>query len=405
VIRGDLDLAWFPWLSVRTGAAELGDAPGDAGAPLVQWQSARVGARLVPLLRGQLIIDRIRLEQPSVHLRRDAAGHGNWEDLLEHLQGNGNSRASSPEIGGLLLEDGTIEYLDSQSGSRKELTDVQLDLGAWKAGAELPIRAQFTFTSQGPSRDAAASGAPLRAQLRLDTRLQTSANLNEFGLETLKVSGTLDGGKIAAPGVPVRLELRKLTARVTPLEIHVGELLGGLADTELHGAAEAEQVTDADSQASAATARLRAHGPLSVKTPSLRRLVTALGIDMPLPRDSSALAPFELRTQWVYSDGTLALKPLDLKLDDTTFAGELTRSPGPAAVWSFTLRGDRIDLGRYVEVEDTSSEPFELPVAALRALPVQGELTFDQARLANAQMKSIRLRFEQAPQATFSNRQ
>jgi hypothetical protein len=37
-----------------------------------------------------------------------------------------------------------------------------------------------------------------------------------------------------------------------------------------------------------------------------------------------------------------------------------------------------------------------LPLATLRALKVQGELTFDQAWLADAQMKNVRLRLELA---------
>jgi hypothetical protein len=61
-------------------------------------------------------------------------------------------------------------------------------------------------------------------------------------------------------------------------------------------------------------------------------------------------------------------------------------------VWTINLRGDRIDLGRYVKLEDKSDVPFELPVEALRALRVQGEVTFDEAKLAAAQMKGVRLR-------------
>jgi hypothetical protein len=45
-----------------------------------------------------------------------------------------------------------------------------------------------------------------------------------------------------------------------------------------------------------------------------------------------------------------------------------------------------------VKLEDESEEPFELPIEALRALRVQGEVTFDEARLATAEMKGVRLR-------------
>jgi hypothetical protein len=69
------------------------------------------------------------------------------------------------------------------------------------------------------------------------------------------------------------------------------------------------------------------------------------------------------------------------------------------------LHGDKIGLSRYVSIEDTSKEPFELPVAALRAMKVQGELTFDQAWLADAQMKNVRLRLELADGAVKKSEQ
>src|SRR3569833_2907799 len=77
-IKGDLDIGWFPWLALRTGRAELGNPRGVAGPPLAQWESARVGVRLLPLIHGELVIDRIRFQGLKVHLSRDAEGHANW---------------------------------------------------------------------------------------------------------------------------------------------------------------------------------------------------------------------------------------------------------------------------------------------------------------------------------------
>jgi hypothetical protein len=111
-----------------------------------------------------------------------------------------------------------------------------------------------------------------------------------------------------------------------------------------------------------------------------------------LPLDEKTLGTFAFKSEWTYEDGQIDVKPVELQVDETRFAGEFARTGVVEPVWTVNLRGDRIDLGRYVTLEDESEEPFELPIAALRALRVQGEVTFDEARLATAEMKGVRLR-------------
>jgi hypothetical protein len=61
-------------------------------------------------------------------------------------------------------------------------------------------------------------------------------------------------------------------------------------------------------------------------------------------------------------------------------------------MWTFELRGDRIDLDRYLEPDDAEGKPFELPTAALKAANVRGTLRFDTARLAGVDAKDVILR-------------
>ena len=91
-LPGELELAWYPWLALRTGAGSLGNPPGIAGAPLARWREARLGARLLPLLRGEFELDRLRFDGLEVELRRDAAGRDNWSGLLDAAGGGGDSR-------------------------------------------------------------------------------------------------------------------------------------------------------------------------------------------------------------------------------------------------------------------------------------------------------------------------
>src|SRR5262249_31664794 len=141
---------------------------------------------------------------------------------------------------------------------------------------------------------------------------------------------------------------------------------------------------------------LYVRGPLSLQTGSVREFLAALAIKAPLPLDKGTFGAMKLSSMWDWTGGAVTVNDIDLQLDETRFTGQLKRSAADDAQWTCSPHGDKIGLSSYVAVEDTSKEPFELPVAELRALNMQGELTFEQAWLADAQMKNVRLRVEMA---------
>jgi AsmA protein len=370
-IRGDLDIAWFPWLAVRTGAAELGNPP------LAQWQSARVGVRLLPLIKGQMVIDRVRFEGLQVQLKRTADGQTNWDGLFAARKKAGARDRPLPQIGGVEIRDGALDYIDEQSGAHYRITGWKLDAGAWKAGTSVPVSTTLTLESVPPE-----SKGSFSATLEFESRLEVSANMDRLEARGTELSGQVRGGALLKKGAAFATELPVLSVTFTPLSVAAPEWQLKLVDAQLAGSLTAEKTAN----------QIRARGPLSVRISSIRAFLADLGIDAPVPHDSKAMGPLTLNTSWTFIDGAIALKPIALQLDETTFKGEIIRSAGTEPTWTFDLRGDRIDLGRYLITEDTSDKPFELPVEALRALHAQGTLTFDQATFAHAQMKNARLR-------------
>jgi AsmA protein len=391
-IEGDLELAWFPWLAVRTGPAHLGNLAGDTAEPIIEWQSARVGARLVPLLRGQLIIDGVRLDGPKIRLRRDAQGAANWDDLLARFSTGGEPSGPMPEIGGIEIQDGTLEYADARSGRVVQLSNWQLDFGDWKAGEEVPIRTQLALSLRDTT--AVPAEKPLLVQLRLDARVRFSDQFDHVDIAALELDSRITGATLPEAGVPFEIELERLSAQLSPLEFEAPKLTVRVANAEVRAAVEVQRTAPAADPIDRRdeTRGVRAHGPVEMRTQSLRKLLAALGVDAPVPVDEKTLGAFAFKSQWSYEEGRIEVQPVELQLDETRFAGEFTRTGVVEPVWTINLRGDRIDLGRYVKLEDKSDVPFELPVAALRALRVQGEVTFDEATLATAQMKGVRLR-------------
>ena len=58
----------------------------------------------------------------------------------------------------------------------------------------------------------------------------------------------------------------------------------------------------------------------------------------------------------------------------------------------FALRGDALNLSRYIPPTDPASEPFVLPTATLKALLFRGSVELERATLDDIDMKGVTLR-------------
>ena len=129
-LSGKIELGFFPWLAVRTGAGSFANAPGFGTEPMASWRSAQFGARLLPLLGGEIVIDRVKLDGAEVRLVRHADGTANW-------QGIGASGPAAPvgaqrhvTIDGVDLTDSHLLFVDEASARRIEIGALRLTTDA-----------------------------------------------------------------------------------------------------------------------------------------------------------------------------------------------------------------------------------------------------------------------------------
>jgi AsmA protein len=394
-IAGDLEISWYPWLALRMGPAQFGKTVGSKEPPIVEWQAARVGAKLIPLTQGQLIIDRIRLESPRFHLLKRPDGHSNWDDVIASIKARSNAPSTGPDtvpgpqIAGFEVRDGVLDYTDEATGKRVAISAWKLNVGEWRAGATFPVETQFSYRADpAPFGDKKKVAPPLEADVSVGARVHLSDDANDIDLFGLESTNHVRGGPLPAPGVPITLQVSRLAARLSPLDIAISEVAAKIADARLTASIQAGETGPEKA--------LYVRGPVSLQIQSVRDFLPKLGVKAPLPLDKGTIGALDLKSMWEWKEGAVTVNGIDLTLDETHFNGDLARASGADPVWTFTLHGDKIGLSRYVAIEETSKEPFELPLATLRALKVQGELTFDQAWLADAQMKNVRLRVELA---------
>jgi AsmA protein len=325
-LEGDIEIAWVPWLALETGKAHLGNPEGFDAPPLLAWDSARVGVRMWPLIKGDLVVDRVRFDGLRIHLHVAKDGRANWQGFGTQ-RGAGDARAPFiPRNAGLELRNAALDYVDERSGARRSITDWNLDVGAYDSGEPVAVESDFRYR-----------GLPV-----------------EFSEDELLLD--LDKQRVAAPDWSLRIGEARASG-----SLQSGDGLQGLS------------------------------GEVRAQMPSLRALIAGLGAEVPRTRDANAIGAVSLAATWRAEGGSVRVQPIVIKVDDTSITGSLT-STGENPMWTFELRGDRIDLDRYLEPDDVKGEPFELPTAALKAANVRGTLRFDTARLAGVEAKDVTLR-------------
>jgi AsmA protein len=349
-LQGDLAWQWWPLLSMSASGGRINDPVG--GNPLLLWQKLEFGARWPALMRQRLEVDALRIDGLQLRLQRDAQGRGNWQSLAEQVGARLDARgaAAAPGTGpdsgqasftlaSLQLRDASIHLDDAGTGRqwRADGLQFQAALGYAPGSGTLQLDAPRLRATLAAG-DAAGRSWELdfeSPQLRLDTR-----------------TPSLDAANW-------RLQLAGLQLDGTQLEPLRFEPLSGA-------------------------------GQLKFSTASIRELLQRLGVQPPPTRDSDALGKLDGELGWTLKAGRLDLQPLQLKGDDTTFTG-LAMWPlddtGPALL---ELHGDHADFDRYRRPEDQPGEPFELPVEKLRAIDLEGEVSFETATLFGVTLRGAK---------------
>ncbi len=367
-LQGDIELDFFPWLALETGTGSLGNPSGFDGEPFLSWQQARIAARLVPLLRSELVVDRIQFSGARVSLEKLADGRANW-DGWGVRQSAGNGATNNPvDVAGIELRDSRLRYLDRGAEFELSFDRWQLKTGAIRTGVPIDLETRFA---------AAVKGIDGVADLTLRTRYVPGATLK---LENTWLEGALSGAALGVEKLPVQLTAAAVAVTSAARRVAVEQWAAKVGLFVASGAARGTW-----GKGGSWTSKL------DLKTEDLRAALAQLKVQAPATRDARAFGRYSLTTDFTYDTAGLTTQALTTSLDDTTLSGELKLGPAAPRLIEFALAGDRIDLTRYLEPEDAVTEPFVLPTAALRAIQARGTLSLAEATLAETKMKRVRI--------------
>src|SRR2546425_1959204 len=249
-LQGELKLVFFPSLGAGVGGVTLSER--GSQREFISLQSARASVKLMPLLRGQVIVDAVRVSGLTAQIVRNKDGSYNFSDLLEgkaEKPGPKRKEQSAPvifDIAGVDIDRAAVAYRDTSTGQEISLSDLELHTGRIAENAiGLDFTARLDESSiRGKLAMARTAQPSYRFDLdidRLDLDRYLAAGENKpdaavdlSGLKGLNAQGQLQVGALQVQG----LKLSRLKARLKAAggRAEISPHSAGLYEGELSGA-------------------------------------------------------------------------------------------------------------------------------------------------------------------------
>ncbi|MFV1997666.1 MAG: AsmA family protein [Acidiferrobacterales bacterium] len=343
-LKGEIKLSMFPWLGLELGEARLSNARGFGKKPFVKVERIGIKVKLLPLLRSQVIVDKIVLEGLQLNLARNRTGVANWDDLLQPKPAVGKTAPATPTgddsqrgagvqvgIAGLDVRRGEIRWSDAMTGNTYHVRNLELQTSNLALGKSTRLHVGFDAESGSPP-------IQTRVDLNGDVLFDLDTQRLKIGKLKLKAAGltltaSIDGKKVIdAPQFSGKLDLAKFDAKKFLADI------GIVVDTT----------------------------------------------------DTRALTSVSLSTGFSASADRVALKKLKLRLDDSTITGRASARFTSAPTYTFSLALNQIDIDRYLpptretktgtEAGVKNTGVVEIPVAMLRELDASGKFRINKLK-------------------------
>lgn len=420
-LTGELKLSMFPWLAVETGAASLSEAPGFGAEPFVSIRSARVSARLLPLLRGRFEMGQVKLVGARIRLITDEQGRNSWADLgkgseSQAAQPAGGEPLEVPAIAGLQIEDAAIVMVNRQAHSRRVVRDFNLDTGRLESGQPFALKSDFVVDQDAalslkvhvattvtadlernihrlvePEIDVTVSGqgypsAGIPVKIRAKS-LEADIGHETHQLDSLELTTTWKGDGLPDAGIPVALQAQGLTLNLAAQTLAMTGLTAEVAGARLGGSLQGTEILDAP----------HIGGPLRLEPVALREWLARLGIKLPATRDPAVFGKFSFASTVALTKSSAELANVTLQLDETTAKGSVGVADFASKALRFDLNVDRINADRYLAppgeapAKSEKQPPTPIPVETLRNLNVRGQLQAGEAVFSGIKFTKLRL--------------
>lgn len=373
-LRGKLELAFFPSVGAKVAGVTFSER--NSEQEFASLESAHASVKVLPLFRGEVIVDAIRITGLKAQVVQGKDGRYNFDDLLggppeakkpapvskapvakeapskPEAKAGTQSASAAPgavsfQVAGLRLERSAINYRDLVTGTDIAFTEVRLSTGRIAPAS----RGKLTF-------GAVAKGRQPEVDAKLDLRADYELGLPEkAALSSLDLN--LSGNAAGMTGLEL-VARGDVTSDVLKNQYRVGNL-----SLQFKGANGADRLEGLVTLAGARG---------SERTLAVQKFtadVTLASADLPaairplrVPLAGSLKANFEKQT---------AALDLAGKIDESELKAKLGLTRFTPASYQFDVDIDRLNLDRYLVAEPAAAPPRTAEKAVEKSSPKGAE--------------------------------
>ena len=407
-IAGDISLSVFPWIGIQVEGVELANAEGFSTEPFARMSQLDVKVMLLPLLRKELQVDKVRLHGLFASLEIDEEGNNNWSDLTAHEDLGEAPPEQPPEdeteaaaqppalaalaINGVELVDATVVWSDAQNKVHTHLSDFDLITGAVRFNEPVELQLSTGVKHNAPQLD---------ALIKLTTSLTFNEALTNILLDAVEL-------KISANAPELLKESLELAMQGT-INIDTEQQLAAMNDMQLAFMdARLHAMLDINNLLSEPVIT----GNIHTEDINLRELLKRLAVELPPMAQANSLTRVAYTSRVKASAQQLELDDIRINLDDAEITGwlhlpELTQPvvryklalspiiadaylPPPAAENAESTAAAAAEGSAEAGAVQQEQDPeIALPVELLRKLDLQGELNMASVTVSGIPLTDV----------------
>jgi AsmA protein len=321
-IAGPTSISVYPRLAIAMADVTLSQPPGMAGQPMVRMKRLEAVVQVWPLLRRQVAVERLVLQQPVIDLRVDRQGRRSWDFAatdagtprpIRLAQASGAGKFAPAELREFVRQS-SPNSREARGSNRRPLDGLDdLALGDVRV-----VEGTLVYTDERAARTERLTALNVALALpAIASPLDARGDL-VWKAERIAFEGKLTTLRSLLGEQPSQLDL-KLSAR--PIEAaYAGSItLDGIANLD---------------------------GALSARSPSLRALARWLGTVLP---HTKGFGPLALSGRLKTTDTSLTLADASIGLDGAAAQGTVSVEPRGARPYvKANLQLSELDLNKYM---------------------------------------------------------
>lgn len=375
---GNIELSLFPWLGAELEDVTVSNAEGFGEEPMLSAGEVQVRVQVLPLLRREVQLDTVVLEEVAVRLERDESGTTNWQDLLAPAKAEPERpREKRPDalaalaLGGLAVRDARLVWIDRMTGQQALVENIDIESGAIAPGQSTPLSGSLAYRVSQPE---------LSGNMAVETRLTVLPEAGSLTLDDIQLDGSAAGPVL--PGAPLDVSMQVKQAFMSAEQVTVTDLALESAGLQLQASAKAMSLEEAPSGSGKLELRfedpetlqaaLGGFWPDVLQSKALREGFATVNFTLDLGRQTASVAPLKVNAAGVNGSLTAEVNSLlgqpaahsTLQLNINSPDTFLQFLGAAGAVEADALRGAMLEAKASLDMSQGTAQVEPLSIAA-----------------------------------------